>query len=53
MLDISMSVLWFRLRLCWRLAVWRPSALPISRHLRRDLNLPPTEPPRHWRDLLP
>ena len=53
MLGIHMSLIWFRLRLPWRLTRRRRSVLPVSEHLRRDLNLPPCDPPRHWRDLLP
>ena len=51
MLDISMSMIWFRLRLYWRGKRGRP-ALPDSPHLRRDLNLPPSDPTLHWPDLL-
>ncbi len=52
MLELPMSIIWFRLLPYWRSARPRPS-LPDSPHLRRDLNLPPSEPSPHWRDLLP
>ncbi len=51
MLDIPMSIIWFRLRLYWHAARPRPT-LPESPHLRRDLSLPPDQPTPHWRDLL-
>ncbi len=52
MLDLPMSIVWFRLRLRWCLVLRRRPCLPVSAHLRRDLNLPPSDATPHWRDLL-
>ena len=51
MLELPMSIIWFRLTLYWRSARPRPT-LPDSSHLRRDLNLPPPDRVPHWRDLI-
>lgn len=54
MLDQTMSLIWFRLRLLWRRERRRPPPdLPETEHLRRDVNLPTTEPGRRWWELLP
>ena len=54
MLDQTMSVIWFRLRLLWRPERPRPVPdLPESEHLRRDVNLPERGSDRRWWDLLP
>ena len=53
MLDQSMSVVWFRLRLLWRPKRQKPVPnLPETEHLRRDVNLPAKETGRRWWDLL-
>lgn len=51
MLDLPMNEVWFRVRLRWRPARRKPT-LPVSPHLRRDLNLPPPDNAPHWRDLI-
>ena len=54
MLDQTMSLIWFRLRLLWHPQRRRPlPTLPESEHLRRDVNLPATESGRRWWELLP